>query len=93
MMNEIKSLPAINPVETLFVVDAMTGQDTANIKHLMMLTVNGGCATKAMVMRDGAALSVRHITGKPIKFIGMGEKTDALEPFHPDHCVTYSWHG
>ncbi len=92
MMDEIKRLhSAINPVETLFVVDAMTGQDAANTARSFneVLPLTGVILTKAEGdARGGAALSVRHITGKPIKFIGMGEKVDALEPFHPDRLAS-----
>ena len=92
MMAEIKELHAgINPVETLFVVDAMTGQDAANTARAFSeaLPLTGVILTKADGdARGGAALSVRHITGKPIKFMGMGEKTDALEPFHPDRVAS-----
>lgn len=90
MMHEIKALhAAIKPVETLFVVDAMTGQDAANTAKAFndALPLTGVILTKADGdSRGGAALSVRYITGKPIKFMGMGEKSDALEPFYPD-CV------
>ncbi len=92
MMDEIKMLhAAINPIETLFVVDAMTGQDAANTAKAFndALPLTGVILTKADGdSRGGAALSVRHITGKPIKFMGMGEKTDALEPFHPDRVAS-----
>ncbi|HAG94060.1 MAG: signal recognition particle protein [Pseudomonadales bacterium] len=92
MMNEIKALhSAIKPVETLFVVDSMTGQDAANTAKAFndALPLTGVVLTKADGdARGGAALSVRHITGKPIKFIGMGEKTDALEPFYPDRIAS-----
>ncbi len=92
MMGEIKALhSAITPVETLFVVDSMTGQDAANTAKAFndALPLTGVVLTKADGdARGGAALSVRHITGKPIKFIGMGEKTDALEPFHPDRIAS-----
>ena len=92
MMGEIKALHgAIKPVETLFVVDSMTGQDAANTAKAFndALPLTGVVLTKADGdARGGAALSVRHITGKPIKFIGMGEKTDALEPFHPDRIAS-----
>ncbi|OQX34816.1 MAG: signal recognition particle protein [Oceanospirillales bacterium LUC14_002_19_P2] len=92
MMDEIKALNgAINPIETLFVVDAMTGQDAANTAKAFndALPLTGVILTKADGdARGGAALSVRHITGKPIKFLGMGEKTDALEPFHPDRIAS-----
>ncbi|MEG3756005.1 signal recognition particle protein [Psychromonas arctica] len=92
MMDEIKDLhQAINPVETLFVVDAMTGQDAANTAQAFneALPLTGVILTKADGdARGGAALSIRHITGKPIKFIGMGEKIDALEPFYPDRIAS-----
>jgi len=92
MMGEIKDLhQAINPVETLFVVDAMTGQDAANTAQAFneALPLTGVILTKADGdARGGAALSIRHITGKPIKFIGMGEKIDALEPFYPDRIAS-----
>ncbi|WP_414502509.1 signal recognition particle protein [Zymobacter sp. IVIA_5232.4 C2] len=92
MMDEIKALhAAINPAETLFVVDAMTGQDAANTAKAFheALPLTGVILTKADGdARGGAALSVRQLTGKPIKFIGMGEKTDALEPFHPDRIAS-----
>ncbi|MBP7177492.1 MAG: signal recognition particle protein [Moraxellaceae bacterium] len=92
MMGEIKSLhAAINPVETLFVVDAMTGQDAANTAKAFndALPLTGVILTKTDGdARGGAALSVRMITGKPIKFLGMGEKSDALEPFHPDRVAS-----
>lgn len=92
MMAEIKALHAgINPIETLFVVDAMTGQDAANTARAFneALPLTGVILTKADGdARGGAALSVRHITGKPIKFMGMGEKVDALEPFHPDRVAS-----
>jgi signal recognition particle subunit SRP54 len=92
MMGEIKELhQAITPVETLFVVDAMTGQDAANTAKAFdeALPLTGVILTKADGdSRGGAALSVRHITGKPIKFMGMGEKVDALEPFYPDRLAS-----
>ncbi|MFQ3189564.1 MAG: signal recognition particle subunit SRP54 [Paraglaciecola sp.] len=92
MMGEIKALhKAINPIETLFVVDAMTGQDAANTAKAFndALPLTGVILTKADGdARGGAALSVRHITGKPIKFIGMGEKLDALEAFHPERIAS-----
>ncbi len=92
MMDEIKALhAAINPIETLFVVDSMTGQDAANTAKAFddALPLTGVVLTKADGdARGGAALSIRHITGKPIKFIGMGEKTDALEPFYPDRIAS-----
>ncbi len=92
MMDEIKQLhAAINPVETLFVVDAMTGQDAANTAKAFneALPLTGVILTKTDGdARGGAALSIRHITGKPIKFLGVGEKTDALEPFYPDRIAS-----
>ncbi|HIG65078.1 MAG TPA: signal recognition particle protein [Methyloprofundus sp.] len=92
MMAEIKALhAAINPVETLFVVDSMTGQDAANTAKAFdeALPLTGVILTKTDGdARGGAALSIRHITGKPIKFVGVGEKTDALEPFYPDRMAS-----
>ncbi|MDD1628057.1 MAG: signal recognition particle protein [Methylococcaceae bacterium] len=92
MMDEIKALhAAINPVETLFVVDSMTGQDAAITAKAFndALPLTGVILTKADGdARGGAALSIRHVTGKPIKFIGVGEKTNALEPFHPDRIAS-----
>jgi signal recognition particle subunit SRP54 len=92
MMSEIRRLhEVLNPIETLFVVDAMTGQDAANTAKAFndALPLTGVILTKADGdARGGAALSVRQITGKPIKFIGMGEKADALEPFYPDRIAT-----
>jgi signal recognition particle subunit SRP54 len=91
MMEEIKQLhAAINPTETLFVVDSMTGQDAANTAKAFndALPLTGVILTKTDGdARGGAALSVRAITGKPIKFLGMGEKLDALEPFHPERVA------
>lgn len=92
MMDEIKRInAAITPDETLFVVDSMTGQDAANIAKAFddALPLTGVILTKADGdARGGAALSVRHITGKPIKFLGVGEKTAALEPFHPERIAS-----
>lgn len=92
MMDEIKQLHAhVNPIETLFVVDAMTGQDAANTAKVFgdTLPLTGVILTKVDGdARGGAALSVRHITGKPVKFLGVGEKTDALEPFHPERIAS-----
>ena len=92
MMDEIKQVHAsIKPVETLFVVDAMTGQDAANTAKAFneALPLTGVVLTKVDGdARGGAALSIRHITGKPIKFLGVGEKTEALEPFHPDRIAS-----
>ncbi len=92
MMSEIKALhQSISPVETLFVVDAMTGQDAANTAKAFndALPLTGVVLTKTDGdARGGAALSVRAITGKPIKFMGVGEKVDALEPFYPDRVAS-----
>ncbi|MDH0343951.1 signal recognition particle protein [Chromobacterium haemolyticum] len=92
MMTEIKALhAALNPVETLFVVDAMQGQDAVNTAQAFneALPLTGVILTKMDGdSRGGAALSVRHITGKPIKFIGVGEKVSGLEPFHPDRIAS-----
>jgi signal recognition particle subunit SRP54 len=92
MMDEIRAIhDAVDPAETLFVVDSMTGQDAANTAKAFddALPLSGVVLTKTDGdARGGAALSVRHITGKPIKFIGSGEKTDALEAFHPDRIAS-----
>jgi len=92
MMDEIKRVhAAAKPVETLFVVDSMTGQDAANTAHAFdeALPLTGVILTKTDGdARGGAALSIRQITGKPIKFMGIGEKIDALEPFHPDRVAS-----
>ena len=92
MMDEIKAVhAAISPTETLFVVDSMTGQDAANTAKAFndTLPLTGVVLTKTDGdARGGAALSVRFITGKPIKFLGVGEKTDALEAFHPDRVAS-----
>ncbi|MGN6093498.1 MAG: signal recognition particle protein [Luteibacter jiangsuensis] len=91
MMAEIKALHgALDPIETLFVVDSMTGQDAANVAKAFAdaLPLTGVVLTKTDGdARGGAALSVRYVTGRPIKFLGAGEKTDALEPFHPDRVA------
>ena len=91
MMAEIKALhAAVDPVETLFVVDSMTGQDAAvTAKHFgEALPLTGVVLTKTDGdARGGAALSVRYITGKPIKFVGTGEKSDGLDVFHPDRAA------
>jgi signal recognition particle subunit SRP54 len=91
MMAEIKALhAAINPIETLFVVDAMTGQDAANTAKAFAeaLPLTGVVLTKTDGdARGGAALSVRRITGQPIKFVGVGEKPDGLDVFHPDRAA------
>ena len=92
MMGEIKRLhAAVTPAETLFVVDSMTGQDAANTSKAFndALPLTGVVLTKTDGdARGGAALSTRFITGKPIKFIGVGEKMSALEPFHPDRIAS-----
>lgn len=91
MMEEIQRLhKSINPCETLFVVDSMTGQDAANTAKVFndALPLTGVILTKTDGdARGGAALSIREVTGKPIKFIGSGEKVDALETFHPDRMA------
>ena len=91
MMDEIKALhAALNPVETLFVVDAMTGQDAANTAKVFAeaLPLTGVILTKTDGdARGGAALSVRYVTGRPIKFVGVSEKPDGLDPFHPDRLA------
>jgi signal recognition particle subunit SRP54 len=92
MMAEVKALHGLlKPVETLFVVDAMTGQDAAATAKAFSetLPLTGVVLTKTDGdARGGAALSVRHVTGRPIKFIGRGEKVDALEPFHPERIAS-----
>jgi len=92
MMQEIIQLHnAVQPTETLFVVDSMSGQDAANSAQAFnqALPLTGVILTKTDGdARGGAALSVRHVTGKPIKFLGIGEKTTALEPFHPDRVAS-----
>jgi signal recognition particle subunit SRP54 len=92
MMTEIKNLhAALNPVETLFVVDAMQGQDAVNTARAFneTLPLTGVVLTKLDGdARGGAALSVRHVTGRPIKFIGVSEKVDGLEPFHPERMAS-----
>lgn len=91
MMAEIKALHTqLNPTETLFVVDAMQGQDAINTAKAFgeTLPLTGVVLTKLDGdARGGAALSVRHVTGKPIKFIGVSEKVDGLEPFYPDRMA------
>ncbi|WWO98608.1 MAG: signal recognition particle protein [Candidatus Dasytiphilus stammeri] len=91
MMDEIKKIHRItNPVETIFVVDAMTGQDAINSARVFneMLSITGIMLTKLDGdARGGATLSIRHMTGKPIKFIGLGEKIEAIEPFDPERMA------
>jgi signal recognition particle subunit SRP54 len=92
MMEEIKQLhAAVNPIETLFVVDAMLGQDAVNTARAFneALPLTGIVLTKLDGdSRGGAALSVRHVTGKPIKFTGVGEKLTGLDEFHPDRMAS-----
>ncbi|NIR31185.1 MAG: signal recognition particle protein [Gammaproteobacteria bacterium] len=92
MMAEVQRVhEAVAPVETLFVVDSMTGQDAANTARAFdeALPLTGVILTKADGdARGGAALSIRHITGKPIKFMGVGERISALEPFHPERVAS-----
>lgn len=92
LMSEIQQLHEVaKPIETLFVIDAMIGQDAVNTAKAFndALPLTGVILTKADGdARGGAALSVRQVTGKPIKFLGMGEKVDALEPFHPDRIAS-----
>jgi len=92
MMGEIKQVhAAVEPIETLFVVDSMTGQDAANTARAFndALPLTGVVLTKTDGdARGGAALSIRQITGKPIKFLGVGEKNEALELFHPDRVAS-----
>jgi signal recognition particle subunit SRP54 len=92
MMAEIKALhAALDPVETLFVVDSMTGQDAANTAKAFSeaLPLTGVVLTKTDGdARGGAALSVRYVTGRPIKFIGVSEKPDGLDVFHPDRVAS-----
>ena len=92
MMREIAELHgALNPVETLFIVDAMQGQDAVNTAKALAdaLPLTGVILTKLDGdARGGAALSVRSVTGKPIKFAGIGEKLTGLEPFHPDRMAS-----
>jgi signal recognition particle subunit SRP54 len=92
MMDEIRALhAAIDPAETLFVVDAMTGQDAATTARAFAdaLPLTGVVLTKTDGdARGGAALSVRYVTGRPIKFIGTGEKPDGLDVFHPDRVAS-----
>ncbi|MDX1381763.1 MAG: signal recognition particle protein [Xanthomonadales bacterium] len=92
MMDEIRAIhAAVEPHETLFVVDSMTGQDAARTAEAFdqALPLTGVVLTKTDGdARGGAVLSVRQVTGKPIKFLGAGEKTDALEPFHPERVAS-----
>ena len=91
-MQELQNIKKeVNPTEILLTIDAMIGQDAVNVaEHFNeLLDVTGVILTKLDGdTRGGAALSVRHVTGKPIKFIGVGEKMDAIEPFHPDRMAS-----
>ena len=92
LMDEMAQLKKLlNPSEVLFVADAMTGQDAVNSAKAFndLLSITGAILTKMDGdARGGAALSIRHVTGAPIKFLGTGEKPDAFEPFHPDRIVS-----
>ena len=92
MMEELKQIKAeVEPQEILLVIDAMLGQDAVNVaEHFNgLLDITGVVLTKLDGdTRGGAALSVRHVTGKPIKYVGVGEKLDAIEPFHPDRMAS-----
>ena len=92
MMQELKNIKdQVDPTEILLVIDAMLGQDAVNVAESFnnLLDVTGVILTKLDGdTRGGAALSVRHVTGKPIKFVGMGEKLDQIEPFHPDRMAS-----
>lgn len=92
LMNELKEIKeAAKPTEILLVVDAMTGQDAVNVAESFnkLLDITGVILTKMDGdTRGGAALSVRYVTGKPIKFIGTGEKLDNIEPFYPDRMAS-----
>ncbi len=92
LMNELKNIKAaVSPTEVLLVADAMLGQDAVNVSQNFneLLDITGVILTKMDGdTRGGAALSIRHITGKPIKFIGTGEKLDTIEPFHPDRLAS-----
>ena len=92
MMAELASIKkTIQPIETLLVVDAMTGQEAANLTRTFEeeIGITGAILTKLDGdTRGGAALSVRQVSGKPIKFVGVGEKVEALEPFYPDRMAS-----
>ncbi len=92
LMAELSNIKeAVNPTEILLVVDAMLGQDAVNVAESFnnLLDITGVILTKLDGdTRGGAALSVRHVTGKPIKFVGTGEKLDTIEPFHPDRMAS-----
>jgi len=92
LMTELSNIrQAANPTEILLVIDAMLGQDAVNVASSFndLLDITGVVLTKMDGdTRGGAALSVRHVTGKPIKFVGMGEKLDQIEPFYPDRMAS-----
>ena len=92
MMQQVSDISAaVKPDYTFLVVDAMTGQDAVTVAKAFDETLSISAVILSKLdgdARGGAALSIRHITGKPIKFIGTGEKTDALEPFHPDRIAS-----
>jgi len=92
LMNELRDIKEnVEPADILLVVDAMTGQDAVNVAESFndLLDVTGVVLTKMDGdTRGGAALSVRHVTGKPIKFVGTGEKLDMIEPFYPDRMAS-----
>lgn len=92
LMDELRAIKAkVNPTEILLTVDAMIGQDAVNVAESFnnLLDITGVILTKLDGdTRGGAALSVRHVTGKPIKFVGTGEKLDAIESFHPDRMAS-----
>lgn len=92
LMGELKNIKdAVEPIEILLTVDAMTGQDAVNVAESFnnLLDITGVVLTKLDGdTRGGAALSVRHVTGKPIKFVGTGEKLDTIEPFYPDRMAS-----
>ena len=92
LMEELKKIKSeVEPTEILLTIDAMIGQDSVNVAESFneLLDITGVILTKLDGdTRGGAALSVRHVTGKPIKFIGVGEKMDAIEPFHPDRMAS-----
>ncbi len=92
LMDELKNIKAaVNPHEILLTVDAMIGQESVNVAETFneLLDITGVILTKLDGdTRGGAALSIRYVTGKPIKFVGMGEKMDAIEPFHPDRMAS-----
>ena len=92
LMEELRSIKAeVNPTEILLTIDSMIGQDAVNVASTFneLLDITGVILTKLDGdTRGGAALSVRHVTGKPIKFVGMGEKLDMIEPFYPDRMAS-----